>query len=162
MIGQFLPHFIRELQEADLNFTQTRGRGNIFLSPPEGKMSFTYDTSNNVGKVRAIINDITESSALLTDEQINVYLDMTGNDLLSAASQAAYAIAANKALLAKKKSAGGYSEDLTAIGKMYLELAKHLKEQAMSIPAEAVAEQFWTDFSYREVLTAKELREESE
>lgn len=123
-------------------------------------MSFTFDTSTNIGKVRALIGDVAQATSLLSDEEINVYLSMTTSDIFSSASLACAAIAASKALVAKRKSAGGYSEDLTQIARAYLDLSDRFKKIASEIPAEAVAESFYTDFAYRDILTGKDLRGE--
>lgn len=125
-------------------------------------MSFTYDLTTNIGKVRNLINDTTQIGALLTDEEITAILSLHSSDLFMAAHTCLMRIAASKALLAKKKSAGNYSEDLTAIARECREVAAVYKEMAQSMPADAVAEQFLTDFNYNEILNKKVLRNETE
>ena len=70
-------------------------------------------------------------------------------------------IANTKALVAKMKKAGDYQEDLRSIAKELRENAQTFKEMAESIPAEAQAEQFLNDFSYRDVYNRKVLRDET-
>jgi hypothetical protein len=123
-------------------------------------MSFTFSTSNNIGKVRAIIGDTVEADGLLSDEEINVFLSLTSNDLLSAAAMALRRMAASKALLAKIVSAGNYSENTTDIGKQLLAVAKDLDEAARMIPADAQAEIVLTDFNYNNIIRNKVLRGE--
>jgi len=125
-------------------------------------MSFTYDLSTNIGKIRNMINDTVEASAQLTDEEINSFLAIFSSDLFQTAAQCLLKIAASKAILAKRKSAGNYSEDLSAISRECREVAKMFKDMAREIPAEATAEQFLTDFAYNDVLLRKDLREETE
>ena len=123
---------------------------------------YSYDISTNLGKIRALIGDTDATSVLLTDAKISAFLALKSNDLFLTAALALNAIAANKALLAKRKTAGNYSEDLTAIAKECRETAKVYEEMARNVPAEAVAEQFFTDFSYRDLLVNKHLRDETD
>lgn len=125
-------------------------------------MSFTYDLSTNLGKVRFLIGDRDATSYMFEDAEINAALAMASNDLYLAAADCLYSIAASKALLAKKKTAGGYSEDLTYIAKECRDSAKRYEEKSTNVPAEAQAEQFFTDFAYRDLLVNKELREETD
>lgn len=123
---------------------------------------FTYDPTTNLGKVRNMIGDVTASSYLLEDADINAFLSMTSNDLYKAAALCLYRIAASKALLAKKKSAGNYSEDLSAIAREVREVAKIYDEMAQAVPADAQGEVVTTDFSYREIVINKVLRNEND
>jgi len=125
-------------------------------------MAFTYDPTTNLGKVRNMIGDVTATSYLLEDADINAFLSMTSNDLYKAAALCLYRIAASKALLAKKKTAGNYSEDLSMIAREVREVAKIYETMSQSIPAEAQAESITTDFSYREVVLGKVLRNEND
>ena len=124
-------------------------------------MSFTYDLSNNIGKVRNLIGDSVSASAILTDEEITAFLSLRSSDLYQTAATCLYRIAASKALLAKKKSGGDYSEDLTAMAKELRESAKIFEELAVSLPAEAQAEIAVTDFNYGDIETRKALRDET-
>jgi hypothetical protein len=124
-------------------------------------MAFTYDTSTNLGKVRNLIGDAVDTGHILEDADINAFITMTDSDLYKAASLCLYRISASKALLAKKKSAGDYSEDLTVIAKEVRAVAAVYAEMSENVPAEAQAESFKDDFSYRDVLLRKELRDET-
>jgi len=134
----------------------------VWQTISSGGTDFTFDTGTNLGKVRVLINDADSSSYALSDTKINALLALKSNDLFSTAALALYAMAASKALLAKRKVAGNYSEDLTAIAKECRETAKIYDDMAKNVPAEAVAEQFFTDFSYRELLVNKTLRSETD
>lgn len=124
-------------------------------------MAFTYDTSTSLGKVRNMIGDATDTGHILEDADINSFITIADSDLYRAAALCLYRIAASKALLAKKKTAGNYSEDLTAIAKEVREAAKIYDDMSKSVPAEAQAEVFYTDFNYNEILKNKALRNES-
>lgn len=136
--------------------------------PPAGT-DFTYDTSTNLGKVRELINDTDAADFVMTDAKLNTYLSMAGNGLYRAAAIALIAISASRSLLAKKKSAGDYSEDLTYIAKECRETAKMYNEMAaidaadeLAVPADAQAEVVYDDFSAREIDINKSLRGEYE
>jgi hypothetical protein len=124
--------------------------------------SFTYDPTTNLGKVRNMIGDSVDTGHVLDDADINGLLAVAGSDLYQAAGLCLYRIAASKALLAKKKSAGDYSEDLTAIAKEVRAVAAVYMEMSQNAPAEAQAESFFNDFSYRDVTVRKILRDENE
>lgn len=135
--------------------------GSVAEETPAGT-DFTLDASTNIGKVRYLVNDVVAASYVLSDTQINAFLSMHSNDLFLTAAQCMMAIASSRALLAKRKSAGNYTEDLTAIARECREAAALFKEQANEMPAEGVAEGFYTDFSYRQVLENKALRGEAD
>jgi len=123
-------------------------------------MAFTYDLTTNLGKVRNMIGDATDTGHILEDADINAFISMVNSDLYKAASLCLYRIAASQALLAKMKKAGDYQEDLRAIAKEVREVAKVYSDMSENTPAEAQAESFVNDFSYRDVLTRKDLRGE--
>lgn len=123
-------------------------------------MSFTYNTSTNIGKVRAIIGDVTSSTALLSDEQIQVFLDLKSNDIFMTAAMALRSMAASKAIVAKMKSAGNYSEDTRQITSLLLSTAKDLEAAAIAVPADAQAEIIVDDFSLNNIIRNKVLRGE--
>jgi len=125
-------------------------------------MSFTFNTSTNIGKVRSLIRDTVEATAILSDEDINVSLSITDNDILLAAAMSLRSIAINKALLEKSIKAGNYWEDNKGISKALLSLAEKYESMAENIPADAQAEVFATDFNYNEILYNKSLRGEND
>ena len=125
-------------------------------------MSFTYDTSNNIGKVRFLVGDTVDSGHLFEDGEITDILSLNSIDIYATAADFLMRLAASKSLLAKKKSAGGYSEDLSVIARECRETAKVYLERSSDIPAEAQAEMILTDFNYNQILRNKSLRRESE
>lgn len=124
-------------------------------------MSFSFDLSNNIGKVRNLIGDDTQSSALFTDESINSFLSITGNDLFATAAMCCRRIATNKALLAKKRTAGNFSEDTSFLYKAYLDMAKEFEQNSRDIPADAQSEEILNDFQFNNVLQNRIMRGES-
>lgn len=124
-------------------------------------MSFTYNISDNIGKVRSLIGDVVSASALLSDEEISAFLSMKSNDYFGAAALACRRIASSKALIAKRRTAGNFSEDTTGIYKAYLDMAKEYESVSQSVPAEAQSEEILTDFNYNEILQQRILRGES-
>ncbi len=125
-------------------------------------MAFTFDTATNLGKVRLLISDMVDSGHLFEDADLNNMLAFNSTDLYSTAAELLRSLAANKSLLAKKKSAGGYTEDLTAIAKELRATADAYEKKANSIPADAQAEQIFTDFNYGDIVTRKAMRSESD
>lgn len=89
-------------------------------------MSFSYDVSTTVGKIRLWIQDSDSNNALFSDEDINAMLSMNDNDIRATAAALLFALASNKSLLAKAVSAGKYSEDNRSA-------AKELRETAQAI-----------------------------
>ena len=123
-------------------------------------MAFTYDPTTNLGKVRNLIGDTVDSGHILEDADINAFISMANTDLYKAASFCLYRIAATQALLAKVKKAGDYMEDLRDIAENIRAVAKEYAGISENTPAEAQAESFVNDFSYRDVITRKDLRGE--
>lgn len=121
-------------------------------------MAYTYDLSTNVGKVRNLINDTTESTALLSDEEISSILTLRSSDIYMSAALCLRKMAANKVLLAKMKAAGDYKEDLRAIYKGLIELAKIYEDMSITDPAEADQEVILTDHNYNQILQDRSLR----
>lgn len=124
-------------------------------------MSFTFNLSDNIGKVRNLIGDDVEASALLSDESISALLSMTGQDVFATAALCCRRIATNKALIAKRRTAGNFSEDTTGIYKAYLDMAKEFEKASKDVPAEAQSEEILNDFQYNNVLQNRVLRGES-
>ena len=123
-------------------------------------MSFTFDNTDNTGKVRALIGDTTEATALLSDEEIAVYLSLTSNDLLKSAAMGLRAIVQKLVSAAKKERAGDYETDNRQNTTAMLDLAKHYETLADSAPADAQVTEILTDFNYDQELVNRVLRNE--
>jgi len=103
-------------------------------------MSFTYNLGNNIGKTRLWIADTDSSQYVFEDEEISSILSQNDNEVRAAAAGLLLILANSKALLAKKKQAGKYSEDTTQIARELRAQAKAILEGGV-VPWEAVGEQ---------------------
>jgi len=129
--------------------------------------TFTYDVSNNTGKLRLAIADIDLTTTtgtrdtwtvLFTDEELAIFLSAASSDIYMAASYALNAMAASRALLAKVKRLGDFSEDLSKVADSLRAQAKVYAEDAMNNPAGLPAEISQTDFAYRDIIRNNYLR----
>lgn len=102
-------------------------------------MTFTYDISNNIGKVRLIIGDKIEAEPVFSDEEIQVFLTDNGNSINPAAATALEAWAASYSANVDTEKIGDYSYSQKIINKM-LTLAKRLRETDASKPCLTWAE----------------------
>lgn len=114
----------------------------------------------NIEKVRTLIRD--PNKTILTDDEVQVFLDLEGEDIYMAAASALRAVAADKAMVSKMISAGDYKEDTSAMSGALEKIAQKYEERSNSIPADAQAEVILTDFNYNEILVNKDLRGETE
>jgi hypothetical protein len=103
-------------------------------------MAFTYDLSNDLGKLRLLIQDTDVSSAgakaVYSDEELTFFLDQTkedSNNLYLAAAHALETLAAEKARLAKVKKMDVLSNDTTKIAEQLLMLADRYKQKALEL-----------------------------
>ena len=125
-------------------------------------MSFTFDTTTNIGKVRTLINDTNSASFILSDEEINVYLGLEGNDIYSSAASALDSIIINQQLLSKLVAAGDYKEDNRNVADKLMKISERYRKIAVSTPADAFAEVAVNDFNYQEIEINKTLRNETD
>lgn len=65
-------------------------------------MAATYDTTTDRGKVRLLISDTDTTDAIFDDAEIDVFLDLRGDDVHLAAATALRAIAGNEAQVLKR------------------------------------------------------------
>lgn len=129
--------------------------------------TFTYLVANSVGKVRLAIADIDLTTTtgtrdtwtvLFTDEEIGVFLSQAGSNIWLAASFALNSMAASRAMLAKVRRLGDFSEDTSKIADSLRAQAKEYKEMAIMEPSAGFAEMGLTDFSYRDIIHNYNLR----
>ena len=114
----------------------------------------------NIQKVQTLIRDT--SAAILSADEVQMFLDLESEDIYMAAASALRAIAADKALASKVISAGDYNENTTTMSAQLEKIAQKYEERSNSIPADAQAEVILTDFNYNEILVNKGLRGETE
>lgn len=137
---------------------------------PVPSSSYTYNLATNVGVVRLFIDDrdmssvstslpLEQRSAIFTDEEIQEFLDLSGQDALRASAKALITIAGNRSLLVQSRRVGKADLDYGPVRKDLLAQADALVKEAISVPADAYAEQVWDDFSLRRILQNVVLRQ---
>ena len=97
-------------------------------------MTFTYNSASigtNLVKVRLRLGDTNSDDALLTDEEINHYLDVAEDDLPTAAVMACRAIVAKFARVVND-SAAGINSSKTSKFSQYRDLLRELEEEVRS------------------------------
>lgn len=107
-------------------------------------MSFTYNLSTNIGRVRLLTRDVDSTNVIMTDEEITEMLNQFDQEPKFTAAQCILTWANNYALLAKIKKAGGYEEDLSKIADILRENAESMMNM-MNTPYDTVAEQTFGD-----------------
>jgi hypothetical protein len=95
-------------------------------------MSFTFDPTTDIGKVRVIIGDKLQAGALFTDEEIQAMLDMEDGEIKLAAATLLDQVASSQALLQKKIKLGDIQTDGPAVAASIREQAKALRASADS------------------------------
>lgn len=96
-------------------------------------MTFTYgsDANNPVDVIRTLIMDTEDSGSIrLSDEQITLFVSLSGGDIYEGAAMAAEAIAARYAASVDKR-VGSLSLSVSQLSGNYLSLAASLREQGI-------------------------------
>jgi hypothetical protein len=120
-------------------------------------MSFTYDTTTQVGLVRLLIPDRGQPNALFSDEEINAMINMElSSHPKRAAALALETIASDRAMVLQVITTNGLSTNGEAVARALQKRADSLREQAMNEEAAQDGGAFdWAEmvtgnFSYRE------------
>lgn len=126
-------------------------------------MAFTYDTSDNVGKVRLLIFDTDSNSYVFEDAELSVFLAMEGSSLKRAAALALETMASNEAFVLKVIQLMDLRTDGAATANALLKRAALLRKQAddeeyATDAAFDIAEWVVDEFSARERLAKEVLR----
>ena len=98
-------------------------------------MTFTYSNTNvssELARVRLLIADTDSTNALFTDEEIAFFLD-DGGSVYMAAAVANRAIAATRALLARRVKIGDYEKDMGEVVKNLLLQADEWEKRAQQV-----------------------------
>lgn len=113
-------------------------------------MPYTYDLDDPIGKMRLLIPDRIEGTALFQDEELAVFLELELDKLLNAVAMALETISTNEALLFKKIEIDGLISDAPATSKVLLQRADgYRKQQALLDEQEAIlASQVGKDVGY--------------
>jgi hypothetical protein len=119
-------------------------------------MTFSYDLTTDVGKIRLLIPDRTTATAFFTDEELTAMLSLEG-DVRRAAALALETMASDEAYVQKVIKVLDLQTNGAATAKELRERAAALRAQAAeaelaSDPGFDVAEMVVDDFSYRQRL----------
>lgn len=125
-------------------------------------MAFTYDLSNSIGKVRLLIPDSQETTAVFSDEEITAFLALESSSVRRATALALETIASNEALTLKVVRLLDVQTDGAKLADSLLKRAATLRQQALEDDGLAgftqweIAEWAVDDFTLRD-LTVRSL-----
>lgn len=102
-------------------------------------MTFTYDVTNDVGKVRMLIPDRVEAGSIFTDEEVQAFVDMNAS-VRYAAADALDVIASDQALTLKVITLMDLKTDGPATARALMERADKLRTLADNEDAATEAE----------------------
>jgi hypothetical protein len=88
------------------------------------------DYKTDIGRVRLLVSDVDPDNLILSDEQVQAYLDMEGGRLKRAAASALDAIASSEALVSKVITTQDRSVDGSKVADALRKQAATLREQA--------------------------------
>jgi hypothetical protein len=94
-------------------------------------MPITVDPTTDIGRVRLLSTDLNETSPLFTDEQIEAFLAMAGENVFLAAALAVERIATSEVLISKKITTQDLQTDGPAVARQLIALGKRLREDAI-------------------------------
>lgn len=127
-------------------------------------MAFTVDYTTNLGKVRAVIRDVDASKPILSDEEIQPFLDLTNDTPILAAAMVLDTIASRQALVLKVQKTLELELDGAKVADALRKHAETLRKQyeTMMLEDEAgfdFAQVLDTDFAKEEYLLKKLIAE---
>lgn len=120
-------------------------------------MAFTYDLSNSIGKVRLLIPDTQQTTAVFSDEEITAFLALESSSVRRATALALETIASNEALTLKVVRLLDVQTDGAKLADSLLKRAATLRQQALEDDALAgftqweIAELAVDDFTLRDL-----------
>lgn len=132
-------------------------------------LTYTYDPATAVGHVRLYTDDrdmsaadealaIEKRSVIFADEEVQVFIDVNGGDLLLAAAHALRTIANNRSLFVARRRIGRTDVDFGELRRDLLKQADAFETQAQQGPADGFAEVVYDDFGLRRVVINDQLR----
>ena len=127
-------------------------------------MTYNYNLTTSIGKMRMIIPDRVEAEAMFTDEELTAMYSMEGSSVKRGAALALETIAADEALVSKAIKILDLQTNGPAVAKSLLDRAKALRDQAqLDDPDEIaggfdIAEPAFTPFGVRQVIRNRRLR----
>lgn len=96
-----------------------------------------YDPTTPGGRVRLLINDVSDNDQVFSDVEIAAFLALEDGDVRYAAAQALDTIATNEALVSKVIKTMDLQTDGAKLAEALMRRAQALRDQADSDPAEA-------------------------
>ena len=131
-------------------------------------MTFTYDPTTDLGRVRLLIPDTVSTDAYFEDAEITAFLSLNDGDVRLAAAQALDTLASSNALILKVITQNGVSTNGAAVATALRAQAAELRRQAEAGGLGDDAEDAtwdWAEtvgtsdpFAYRERLVSQALR----
>lgn len=94
-------------------------------------MAFTYDPTTDRGRVRLLLTDIDEPTAVFTDAEIDAFLDLENGSVKRAAAQAIDTNASNEVLASKVLKDHQLATDGAKAADALRKHAANLREQAL-------------------------------
>ena len=105
-------------------------------------MAFTFDPTTARGKVRLLISDTDDVTALnqvFNDAEIDAFLALESNEIFAAAATALESMAANASRSAIRYKAEMIFEiDRKDVPKFFLEAAKRMRARSIAAPGEEI------------------------
>lgn len=93
-------------------------------------MAFTYNVSNDIGKVRMIVGDKDEENILFQDEEVQAYLTLNDDNVRRAAAEMLDTIASSETMVLKVVRTLDVSTDGASVARSLREHAAKLREEA--------------------------------
>lgn len=93
-------------------------------------MTFTYEPTTDLGKVRMLIPDRVEENAVFLDDELQAYLDMNDSNVRRAAAEALETIASDEAMTLKVLTTLDISTNGASTSDALLRRATLLRQQA--------------------------------
>lgn len=109
-------------------------------------MAFTYDATTTRGRVRLLVRDTQEAQAVFTDEEIDAFIALVGDDALLAAALACRDLAARGVKQFPGVSVGGFRLDGT-VADGWNKLANYYEELSYKRAGSRTIVMDWDEFA---------------
>lgn len=110
-------------------------------------MTFTYNPTTSLGKVRLLATDRDSKHEIFSDEEIGVFMSLNDDDVKLAAAQALDQIASSQVLILKYIEVNGLKTNGQAVANALHAQAESLRQQAEGDGAFEIIPGPWTNFS---------------
>lgn len=127
-------------------------------------MTFTYDPTSDLGRVRMIIGDKDDMNVIFQDAEIEAFLSLNSSDVRLAAAEVLDTMASDQAMVLKVIRTMDLSTDGAAVAKSLREHAAQLRTDAEAAEAGEgdlfdYAEMVVDEFTKRERVEKQAMRE---